>query len=111
MGENCARKRLAWALLGRLRLRKQARSVTVAAGHAAQLNISMRPLAIHSIFILNLLIATALAQDRSGEDWPRFLGAHANGTSEETGLLDRWPAGGPPKLWDKAIGTGYSAPS
>ena len=44
-------------------------------------------------------------------DWPRFLGASANGTSTETNLLDRWPAGGPPVVWSKAIGTGYGAPS
>lgn len=44
-------------------------------------------------------------------DWPQFLGAHANGTSDETGLLDKWPAGGPSMVWQKQIGTGYSAPS
>ncbi len=46
-----------------------------------------------------------------GEDWPQFLGRHANGTSSETGLLDRWPTNGPPLLWEKKIGTGYGAPS
>ena len=45
------------------------------------------------------------------EDWPRFLGPRGDGTSTETGLLDKWPAGGPPLVWDKAVGTGYSAPS
>jgi len=44
-------------------------------------------------------------------DWPRFLGAHANGTSDETALLDSFPTNGPPLLWAKKIGTGYSAPS
>lgn len=46
-----------------------------------------------------------------GEDWPRFLGPRANGTSLETGLLEKWPANGPPLVWAKRIGTGYSAPS
>jgi outer membrane protein assembly factor BamB len=46
-----------------------------------------------------------------GEDWPRFLGPRANNTSSETGLLDKWPANGPPLLWEKEIGAGYSAPS
>src|SRR5437660_4000425 len=45
------------------------------------------------------------------EDWPRFLGPHANGTSRETGLIDRWPAEGPKTVWSIAIGTGYSDPS
>lgn len=46
-----------------------------------------------------------------GEDWPRFLGPRANGVSSETSLLESWPESGPPRLWSKAIGTGYSAPS
>jgi len=58
------------------------------------------------IFILGALITSIHA-----EDWPRFLGPRANGVSSETGLLDKWPASGPPKTWSKAIGTGYSAPS
>ncbi len=46
-----------------------------------------------------------------GEDWPQFLGPRANGTSTETGLLDKWPANGPPVVWSHKTGTGYSAPS
>lgn len=53
----------------------------------------------------------ALAAENVGEDWPQFLGPRANGTSLETGLLEKWPKEGPPMLWEKAIGSGYSAPS
>ncbi len=56
-------------------------------------------------------IGPAAAQKADGSDWPRFLGPEGNGTSAETGLLDHWPEAGPPLLWDKKIGTGYSAPS
>ena len=45
------------------------------------------------------------------EDWPRLLGPRLNATSPETGLLARIPSNGPPVRWDKAIGTGYAAPS
>jgi outer membrane protein assembly factor BamB len=45
------------------------------------------------------------------DDWPQFLGPHANGISDETNLLDKWPANGPPLVWEKRIGTGYGAPS
>ena len=45
------------------------------------------------------------------EDWPQFLGPRQNGVSGETGLLDKWPTNGPPLVWEKAIGTGYGAPS
>ncbi len=54
--------------------------------------------------------ATPAKPDTAG-DWPQFLGPHANSTSDETGLLEKWPVGGPPLVWDKPLGTGYSAPS
>src|SRR5262245_29152391 len=44
-------------------------------------------------------------------DWPEFLGPNRDNTSPETGLLDAWPAAGPPVVWQKEVGTGYSAPS
>jgi outer membrane protein assembly factor BamB len=49
--------------------------------------------------------------DRSGTDWPRFLGPHETGVSDESGLLSEWPADGPPSVWTVDVGTGYSAPS
>ena len=48
---------------------------------------------------------------REGEDWPKFLGLRETGVSGETGLLKEWPEKGPPLLWKKRVGTGYSAPS
>jgi outer membrane protein assembly factor BamB len=45
------------------------------------------------------------------EDWPRFLGPRGNNTSAETGLLEKIPTNGVPIVWEKRIGTGYSAPS
>ncbi len=46
---------------------------------------------------------------RSGDDWPTFLGAGRDARSREVGV--RWPAGGPPILWHREIGDGYSAPT
>lgn len=46
-----------------------------------------------------------------GTDWPIFLGPEGTGVSTEAGLLDEWPAEGPPVVWDKKLGTGYAAPS
>ena len=43
-------------------------------------------------------------------DWPQFLGPNRNCISAETGLLLEWPKGGPPKLWEKKLGEGFSAP-
>src|SRR5262245_208993 len=50
-------------------------------------------------------------EERAGQDWPNFLGPHANNISDETGLLEKWPTNGPPLLWEREIGSGYSAPS
>ena len=47
---------------------------------------------------------------RGGEDWPVFLGPRRNGTSRETGLLQDWPADGPPTVWSRPIGKGFSGP-
>src|SRR5690606_12645878 len=44
-------------------------------------------------------------------DWPQFLGPNGDGTSPETELIDRIPAGGLPIVWSADIGTGYGAPS
>jgi outer membrane protein assembly factor BamB len=42
-------------------------------------------------------------------DWPQWRGPNRDGVSGETGLLTRWPAGGPKKLWEAKGGGGYSS--
>jgi outer membrane protein assembly factor BamB len=44
-------------------------------------------------------------------DWPEFLGPTRDNHSPETGLRQTIPNEGVPILWQKNIGTGYSAPS
>ena len=41
--------------------------------------------------------------------WPHLRGPHYNGLSDETGLPDAWPPDGPPVLWTRELGQGYSA--
>jgi outer membrane protein assembly factor BamB len=66
-----------------------------------------------SVLALSFFLAThALSgAEVTNQDWPRFLGPHANGISDETGLLDQWTSNGPPLVWEKGVGTGYGAPS
>ena len=40
--------------------------------------------------------------------WPHLRGPHYTAQSDETGLADAWPAEGPPVLWVRDIGRGYS---
>ena len=42
-------------------------------------------------------------------DWPQFGGPRRDNKSTETGLLTRWPVGGPKRLWvAEGIGEGFS---
>jgi len=58
-----------------------------------------------------LLASFLLALTLTAEDWPQFLGPRMDGTSTETGLFDRIGTNGLPILWQRRVGTGYSAPS
>ena len=53
------------------------------------------------------LLASALTA--SAADWPQWRGADRTDISKETGLLKRWPEGGPKLSWiNKDVGLGYS---
>lgn len=55
-----------------------------------------------------LLVAALCPLAATAADWPQFLGPQRNNRSPETGLLPRWPEGGPPKLWEASVGKGFS---
>ena len=42
-----------------------------------------------------------------GDDWPCFLGPTRDSRSAETGILTRWPAEGPPIVWQRKLGISY----
>jgi hypothetical protein len=54
--------------------------------------------------------AGPLRADATTSDWPHFLGPRHNATTPETKLLDKWPAGGPAKVWEMESGEGYACP-
>ena len=44
------------------------------------------------------------------DDWPQWRGVNRDGKSAEKGLLRKWPAEGPKKLWAvKGLGEGYAS--
>ncbi|MFO0965546.1 MAG: PQQ-binding-like beta-propeller repeat protein [Gemmataceae bacterium] len=58
-----------------------------------------------------LVVSVALlASAAHADDWPQWLGIHRDGVSKETGLIKTWPKDGPPRLWSKKVGEGYSGP-
>ena len=57
-----------------------------------------------------LLIALPAAAPAAAGDWPQFHGPSRDNISTETGLLDRWPQGGPKLLWTaRGLGHGFSS--
>jgi outer membrane protein assembly factor BamB len=43
-------------------------------------------------------------------DWPQLLGPTRNAVSAETGLAKSWPEQGPPVVWEREVGEGFSGP-
>jgi len=50
----------------------------------------------------------SLAGLAAADDWPQILGPNRTGISTESGLLNRWPAGGVKEIWRAAGGVGMS---
>jgi outer membrane protein assembly factor BamB len=46
-----------------------------------------------------------------GDDWPQWLGPQRDGVWRETGLLEKFPEGGPKVRWRQKIGQGYTGPA
>jgi outer membrane protein assembly factor BamB len=44
-------------------------------------------------------------------DWPQFLGPTRNGVYAGNDLAASWPKDGPPVVWQKSVGQGFSGPA
>jgi outer membrane protein assembly factor BamB len=54
--------------------------------------------------------AFASEQTPSNGDWPQWRGPDRTGVSQETGLAQEWPSGGPPVVWTApGLGAGYGS--
>jgi outer membrane protein assembly factor BamB len=67
-------------------------------------------------FFIILIVAVIVTSAACGADlnpyWPQFHGPNRDNQSTETGLLKKWPDGGPVLLWTaKGLGHGYSTVS
>lgn len=61
------------------------------------------PAAIRFLFLIAALVPSKLAAD-----WPHLRGSSYDSVSTEKGIVDQWPANGPPILWTRDLGPGYS---
>jgi outer membrane protein assembly factor BamB len=58
--------------------------------------------------LIALLGAIAVARS---DDWPQWLGPQRDGVWRETGLVEKFPADGPPVRWRAPVGSGYTGPA
>lgn len=58
------------------------------------------------LFALSLPVVSA-SPGVAGE-WPQILGPHRNGVADDERLGDSFPAKGPPRVWQKEVGEGFS---
>lgn len=64
---------------------------------------------LKSVFTLPALLL--VAGTVAAADWPQWLGPKRQPVWEETGLLDKLPAGGPTVRWRVPVGMGYAGPA
>ena len=69
-----------------------------------------KPITPSRLTILVLLLALLCDVTLEAEDWPQFLGPTRNGQYRGPILADPWPKAGPPVVWKKEVGQGFSGP-
>jgi outer membrane protein assembly factor BamB len=47
-------------------------------------------------------------QEATPTDWPHLRGPNRDAVSTQKGIMSTWPEGGPPVLWSRQLGQGYS---
>lgn len=60
-----------------------------------------------SAFAFTVLLSPMLRAD----DWPQWMGPQRDAIWRETGILDKFPEGGPKVLWRKPLAYGYAGPA
>ncbi|HVJ85583.1 MAG TPA: PQQ-binding-like beta-propeller repeat protein [Caulifigura sp.] len=61
--------------------------------------------------LLQLMCFLLLAGAAQADDWPQWMGPQRDGVWRETGIVDKFPAEGPPIRWRVKIGGGYAGPA
>ncbi|GEM_PF-3211048 len=62
--------------------------------------------------LLILILCLLLSSNIDAADWPQWHVINRDAKSPDTGLLKKWPAGGPKLLWKfENLGGGYSSVS
>ena len=62
--------------------------------------------ALAALILLSISFAVAVA-----DDWPQWMGPGRDGRWNETGIIDKFPAGGAKILWRTPMAGGYAGPA
>jgi outer membrane protein assembly factor BamB len=60
---------------------------------------------------IGLCVALLVTVPARAEDWPQWAGTRRDDVWRETGIVDKFPKGGPKVLWRQPLGPGYSGPA
>jgi outer membrane protein assembly factor BamB len=60
---------------------------------------------------LALLLSLAVASLVQADDWPQWMGPNRNNIWGESGLLEKFPEGGPKVLWRTPVAYGFAGPA
>src|SRR6266404_2043128 len=60
-------------------------------------------------YIVFALFGAIVAAQPCSAQWTQWGGPHRDFRVQGTKLADKWPADGPPQLWSRDLGGGYSA--
>lgn len=63
------------------------------------------------LFALALILSGTLVSSVHALDWPQWLGSDRDGVWRETGLIEKFPKGGPKILWRAPVDQGYAGPA
>jgi outer membrane protein assembly factor BamB len=58
-----------------------------------------------------ILLISAIVPCLRADDWPQWMGPQRDNVWRETGLLERFPEGGPKIVWRKPLAGGYAGPA
>lgn len=60
--------------------------------------------------VVGVLAVAGFVGGVGAEEWPQWRGPKDDGIVREEKIAEKWPAGGPKKLWEKEVGVGFSSP-
>lgn len=63
---------------------------------------------VRTTTIALLILSAAVGR---ADDWPQWMGPDRDNVWKETGILEKFPAGGPKVLWRAKVGGSYSGPA